>query len=84
MCIRDRVRRKVFFFINGVGLGGRVSKDGDGAAITAQNTVVGPSITLDSGDFFIPGFFCRQDADVTPVYARSVKFGTLADLGMSF
>lgn len=78
------VKRKCYFFINGVGLGGRVTVDGEGGDITDQSTVVGPSITLDSGDFFIPGIFCRQDTDLTPIYLRSYKAGTLADLGMNF
>lgn len=79
------VKRKCYFFINGVGLGGRVAYDGDGGAITAQNTVVGPSITLTAAQTFVPGIFLRF-ATTSPdaVNLRSVKFGTLSDLGMSF
>lgn len=73
--------RRVRFFINGVELGGRVSKDALGASITAQQTVSGPGFSFDSGDFIIPAIFVRQDADVTPVYLRELLVAQLVSVG---
>ncbi len=76
---------KVFFFINSVGLGGKVTVDGDGGNIVDQNTHVGPVIEVTAGQTWVPGIFVRQaTTSPTAVYLRSVKFGTLADLGMEF
>lgn len=63
--------RVASFFINGLPIGSRISKDGIGSSITAQNTTTVPRITIDSGDFFIPGVFCRQAAGLSPAYLRS-------------
>ncbi len=74
-------QRYVKFAINGVPLGGRVSKDAAGNTITAQNTLTPPAaIRFDSGDFIVPGIFCRQDTDVTPVYVRNLVCGQLLEI----
>lgn len=76
--------RYVKFEINGVPLGGRVTKDALGATITAQSTLTPPAaIRFDSGDFIIPGIFVRQDTDVTPVYLRSLLCAQLLEIGRS-
>lgn len=76
-------QRYVKFAINGVPLGGRVAKDALGTAITAQNTLTPPTaIRFDSGDFLIPGIFVRQDADLTPVYMKSVLCAQMLEVGM--
>lgn len=74
--------RKVEFFINGVQLGGTVSKDGDGAAITAQATTTAPSITLDNGDWMVGGVFLRHDAAVAEdTYLVEAEMGHLSEIG---
>lgn len=75
-------KRKSKFFINGVPLGGRVAKDGIGAAIVAQNTTPVAEITVDAGDFMIPGIFCRQDTALSPLYVRNVTCGQLTEDGL--
>lgn len=75
-------QRYVKFAINGVPLGGRVSKDAAGNTISAQNTRTPPAaIRFDSGDFIVPGIFCRQDADLTPVYVRNLLCAQLLEIG---
>lgn len=74
-------QRYVKFAINGVPLGGRVAKDAAGNTITAQNTLTPPAaIRFDSGDFIIPGIFCRQDTDLTPVYVRNLVCAQLLEI----
>lgn len=77
------IGRRVFCYINGVLAGDVVSYDGDGAAISAQTTVSGPSFTFDDGDTLVPFIFLRQDADVTPVQLREYEIGLLRDIGKS-
>lgn len=75
------IGRKPYVYINGVLAGDSVSKDGDGASITAQQTVSGPSFTFDDGDTLVPFIFCRQDAALSPVYLREIEIGFLRDVG---
>ncbi len=76
------VGRKALFYINGVLLGGSVSKDGNGAAITAQSTTTGPVFSFDATDFLVPFIFCRQDADVGTVFLVDYEIGHLVDIGL--
>lgn len=71
--------RKFRGLINGVPLGGRVSKDALGNSITAQNTLSPPVITMDSGDFLIPFILLRQDALLSTVFLRSLTCGPLSE-----
>lgn len=60
---------KVIVRINGVELGGTVSKDGLGAALTAQSTLnPTPAFTFDAGDFLVPFIFIRHDAAAPGAY----------------
>jgi len=68
------------FLINGVPLGGTVSFDGDGAAITAQATVKPHTFTFDTGDLVVPFLFLRQDAALTPVYLQEIEIGHLVSI----
>lgn len=72
---------KAFCFINGVLAGDAIALDGDGGAITSQQTVTGPSYTFTSGLTLVPFIFCRQDADVGHVYLREIEIGLLRDIG---
>lgn len=75
------IGRKARYFINGVELGGSISKDALGVAITAQATRGGPAVTLDSGDYMVPFIFVRQDADLlNAVYLRELEIGFLKDM----
>lgn len=75
--------RKVSVFINGVGLGGIVKKDGLGAAITAQPTLTPPAFSFDAGDFLIPFIFSRYDAAAPgAIYLRSLACGQLVEDGL--
>lgn len=77
------IARKAYFYINGVRLGGTVSKDAAGTAITAQNTTTGPSFTFDNGDTVVPFIFVRQDADLLDaVYISDMEIGHLTDIGL--
>jgi hypothetical protein len=74
---------KAFGYINGVRLGGTVSTDGDGTAITAQNTTSTPSFTFDAADTLVPFIFLRHDADVAEaVYLQEIECGHLVDIGL--
>lgn len=72
------IGRAVRFFINGVPLGGTVSRDGNGAAITAQTTVGVPVFSFDSGEVVVPFFFFLQ-ATTSPgkVYLQEWEYGYL-------
>ena len=74
---------KVRFFINGVELGGTVSKDALGNAITAQATIARALFTFDDGDTLIPVVFHRYDS-ATPgaVIARRWEVGQLLEVGL--
>ena len=74
------VNRIARFLINGVPLGGSVSLDGDGAAITAQPTVRPHTFTFDSGDTVVPFIFLRQDTAVTPAYLQELEIGHLESI----
>lgn len=74
--------RRVVYLINGVALGGVVAKDGLGAAITAQQTTTGAAFNFDTADFVVPFIFCRQDADLTPVFLVDYEIGNLVDIGL--
>lgn len=77
------IARKAIFYINGVRLGGIVSKDAAGASITAQQTVTGPSFTFDNGDTLVPFIFVRQDADLLDaIFMSDMEIGHLADIGL--
>ncbi len=73
---------KLRYFINGVELGGTVSYDGAGTAITAQPTRTAPAFTFDTGDTLVPFIFLRHDT-TTPslVYWQRVEIGLLSDIG---
>lgn len=68
----------VSYFINGVALGGTVTKDGAGTAITAQATAPKATFTFDSGDVVIPMIFVRHDT-TTPgkIHLKSLELGRL-------
>ena len=74
------VKRIARFFINGVPLGGTVSLDGDGAAITAQATVKPHTFTFDDADTVIPFIFLRQDSALSPVYLQEIECGHLVTI----
>lgn len=75
--------RAVTCFINGVELGGSVSKDALGNAITAQPTTRPAAFSFDSGDFLIPFMFFRYDA-TTPgsIILRRLECGQLLEVGL--
>lgn len=69
------------FFINGVKIGGAVSKNALGTAITAQNT--NPTrVATTTALRYVPGIFCRQDANVSPAYLRSAYCYPLGEAGL--
>jgi hypothetical protein len=74
------VKRIAQFLINGVPLGGTVSKDGDGATITAQATAKPHTFTFDTGDTVIPFIFLRQDSALSPVYIQELEIGHLQSI----
>lgn len=75
------VGRKAQYFINGVPLGGSVSKDALGAAITAQPTKTAAAYTFATALTLIPFIFVRQDADLLDaVYLRELEIGFLDDM----
>ncbi len=76
------IGRRAFFLINGIMLGNPVAKDGNGAAITSQNTLTGPVFSFDAGDQLVPFIFCRQDADLTPAFLVEYEIGALVDVGL--
>jgi hypothetical protein len=76
------IARKAIYLINGVVGGGRVSRDGTGAAITAQTLNTQAAFSFDVGDVLVPFIFVRQDANVTPVYLRELEVGHLVDRGL--
>lgn len=69
------------FYINGVKLGGTVSKNALGTAITAQNTNPA-SVTLTAALRYVFGIFSRQDANLSPAYLRRLVCGTLGEEGL--
>lgn len=76
------VGRAVQLLINGVRLGGTISLDGDGGAITAQATNPSPAFSFDSGDWVVPGIFVRHDAAVSEdLYLVDVECGHLSEIG---
>lgn len=74
--------RRVRYFINGVELGGNVSKDGVGTAITAQRTTPTASYSFTSGLFVVPMIFCRQDAGLSTVFLRNLLCAQLVSTGL--
>ena len=76
------IGRRAFFLINGILLGNPIAKDGNGAAITSQTTTSGPVFSFDTGDQLIPFIFCRQDADLSPVFLVEYEIGNLVDVGL--
>lgn len=74
---------KPYFFINDRPLGAPVNRDALGNAITSQSTteITSARPALDSGDVMVPFIFCRQDADVGPVYLRSFQIARLHQVG---
>ena len=75
---------KVSTFINNVPTGGRVSKDGIGTAITAQNTTAPTAYTFASALRLVPFIFLRQDAATTTVFLRNLSCGQLVEDGLDF
>lgn len=76
------VGRKALVLINGVLLGNPVSKDGDGASITSQDTLTGPVFTFDSGDTLVPFIFLRHDTNVSEShFLQEIEVGRLVDVG---
>lgn len=74
---------KALYFINGVRLGGVVSFDANGTAITAQTTISAPTYTFTSGLVLVPFIFVRQDADLLDAcYLKSFEIGHLVDIGL--
>lgn len=74
------VGRKAQYLINGVPLGGSVSKDALGATITAQATKTSAAYTFTSGLTLLPFIFVRQDAALlTAAYLRELEVGFLDD-----
>lgn len=80
---------KAHSFINGNRLGNLVSVDGSGgiygagAAITAQQTVTGPSVTFTAATVVVPFIFVRHDADVlSGCYLQEWEGGHLVDVGL--
>jgi len=74
--------RRAYWLINGVMLGQKISKDGNGASITAQDTLTPPAFTFDTGDFLVPYGDIRHDA-VAPGIITLVEyeFGPLCVIG---
>ena len=72
----------VTYFINGVLLGGSVTLDGLGAALTLQTTVAGAAYTFTNALQIIPWIFHRHDT-TTPgaVTLRRLQVGQLASIG---
>lgn len=76
------IGRKPRFFINGVELGGRVSKDALGNAITAQQTIGRGTFQFDLTDFLVPCIFLRQDTTApTAVYIREALIAKTVSTG---
>lgn len=74
--------RVATFYINGVKLGGVVSKDALGAAITAQQTLPPHTFTADSGDLYLPFIHLRHDAAVSEgLVLMDYEAGLLVDVG---
>lgn len=72
----------VTYFINGTLLGGSISLDGLGAALTLQTTVAGTAYTFTNALQIIPWIFHRHDT-TTPgaVTLRRLQVGQLAAIG---
>jgi len=68
--------RRVVYFINGKRMGDRVSKDGLGAALTAQDGLTPPVFNFDTGDILVPFIFNRF-ATTTPGLIHIVPNGVL-------
>lgn len=68
--------RKVFYFINGKRLGDRISKDGLGATLTAQDALTPPTFSFDTGDILVPFIFNRF-ATTTPGLIHIVPNGVM-------
>ena len=75
--------RSVSYYINGALLGSLISKDGEGTAITPQQTLSGASYTVTSGLFMVPFIFHRYDS-TTPgaVYLHRLEVGQLLEVGL--
>lgn len=78
------IGRKVRYFINGVELGGRITKDAAGSTITAQQTIARSPFLFDSGDFVIPGIFSRFDT-TTPgtIFLSELLVAQLRTVGLA-
>ena len=73
---------KALVLINDNLLGNVISKDGDGAAITAQSTLTGPVFTFDSADVVVPFIFLRHDTNVSEShFLQEIEVGHLVDVG---
>lgn len=75
--------RKPRYFINGVELGGRVSRDAIGTAITAQQTIAPPAYTFAAGLTVIPFIFVRQDAATGAIFMRELRVEQLKSVGLA-
>ncbi len=73
------IARVPHYYINGVELGGTVSYDATGTAITAQATTSCTAYLFDSGDTVEPFVFVREDADLTDaVYLKELEIGPIS------
>ena len=76
------IGRKTLVLINGIAIGNPIAIDGDGAAITSQDTLSTPSFTFDSGDVLVPFIFLRHDTAVSEAHLlQEVEVGRLVDIG---
>lgn len=87
---------RVSFYINGAALGSRISTDGVGGSITAQqtssagqtafNALDGDSDGVkgfDTGDVLVPFIFVRQDGDLTGnVFWQGIQIGPQSEFGL--
>lgn len=77
------VGAKVVYLINGQRVGDRITRNGEGTAITAQDTATPTPYSFTAGLNIIPFIFIRQDADVGHVYLRELEVGYLRDVGLA-
>jgi len=69
-------------FINGSKCGESISKNSEGTAITAQQTVKLTSPTLTTATKFIPTIVLQQTGDTSLVALRELECGQLIDAGL--
>ncbi len=79
-----RVKSRVAsLLINDCPLGGTVTKDGDGATITTQNTTSGPLYTFGNALTLVPFIFLQHDTAVSEaLFLQEIEIGHLVDVGL--